>query len=158
MNRKRKYVKYSKIMSYIEKDLPIEELGKLAHREAHARSPIYQMHKWWARRSSSVFRMFILASFADDDIAKSQLWEQFYNEVDLKGKIVLDPFMGGGTTIVEALRLGCKVAREKSVVGRQGDDINSCFLESRTLPFPWKYSMDTSWETQHPVPQRRRSS
>jgi len=23
--------------------------------------------------------------------------------------VVLDPFMGGGTTIVEALRLGCKV-------------------------------------------------
>lgn len=27
----------------------------------------------------------------------------------LKDKIVLDPFMGGGTTVVEALRLGCKV-------------------------------------------------
>ena len=26
-----------------------------------------------------------------------------------KDKIVLDPFMGGGTTVVEALRLGCKV-------------------------------------------------
>lgn len=27
----------------------------------------------------------------------------------LKDKIVLDPFMGGGTTVVEALRLGCRV-------------------------------------------------
>ena len=96
-------------MTYIEKDLPIEELGKLAHKEAHARSPIYQMHKWWARRSSSVFRMFVLASFADDDVAEYQLWEQFYNGANLQGKIVLDPFMGGGTTIVESLRLGCKV-------------------------------------------------
>ncbi|MFQ6043947.1 MAG: DNA methyltransferase, partial [Candidatus Poribacteria bacterium] len=96
-------------MSYIEKDLPIEKLGKLAHKEAHARSPIYQMHKWWARRSSSVFRMFVLASFADNDVAEYQLWEQFYNGANLKGKVVLDPFMGGGTTIVEALRLGCKV-------------------------------------------------
>jgi len=26
-----------------------------------------------------------------------------------KEKIVLDPFMGGGTTVVEALRLGCRV-------------------------------------------------
>jgi putative DNA methylase len=26
-----------------------------------------------------------------------------------KDKIILDPFMGGGTTVVEALRLGCKV-------------------------------------------------
>ncbi len=28
---------------------------------------------------------------------------------DTQGKVVLDPFMGGGTTVVEALRLGCKV-------------------------------------------------
>ena len=96
-------------MAYIEKNLPTEELGKLAHKEAHARSPIYQMHKWWARRSSSVFRMFVLASFADDDVTEYQLWEQFYNGANLKDKIVLDPFMGGGTTIVESLRLGCKV-------------------------------------------------
>jgi adenine-specific DNA methylase len=27
----------------------------------------------------------------------------------VKDKIVLDPFMGGGTTVVEALRLGCRV-------------------------------------------------
>jgi len=53
--------------------------------------------------------MFVLASFADDNIAEYQLWEQFYNGTHLKGKIVFDPFMGGGTTIIEALRLGCKV-------------------------------------------------
>ncbi|MGC8960790.1 MAG: DNA methyltransferase, partial [Chloroflexia bacterium] len=28
---------------------------------------------------------------------------------DLQGKVILDPFMGGGTTIVEALRLNCRV-------------------------------------------------
>ncbi len=39
--------------------------------------------------------------------------EEFYrnhaDDPDTKGKVVLDPFMGGGTTVVEALRLGCKV-------------------------------------------------
>jgi putative DNA methylase len=39
--------------------------------------------------------------------------EEFYkdhsHDPDTNGKVVLDPFMGGGTTIVEALRLGCKV-------------------------------------------------
>jgi len=34
-------------------------------------------------------------------------FEDLYG-TDLQGKIVLDPFMGGGTTVVEALRLGCK--------------------------------------------------
>lgn len=57
----------------------------------------------------SVFRMLILASFAEDDITEPELWRRFYSKNDLGGKIVLDPFMGGGTTVVEALRLGCKV-------------------------------------------------
>jgi putative DNA methylase len=39
--------------------------------------------------------------------------EEFYkdhsNDPDTKDKVILDPFMGGGTTIVEALRLGCRV-------------------------------------------------
>jgi len=39
--------------------------------------------------------------------------DEFYkdhtNDPDTNGKIILDPFMGGGTTIVEALRLGSKV-------------------------------------------------
>src|SRR5262249_32758795 len=31
------------------------------------------------------------------------------DDPDTVGKLVLDPFMGGGTTVVEALRLGCHV-------------------------------------------------
>lgn len=96
-------------MIYIEKDLPIEKLGELAYKEAHARKPIYQMHKWWARRSGSVFRMFTLASFNSSELSEDELWKKFYQGSDLEGKIILDPFMGGGTTLVEALRLGCKV-------------------------------------------------
>jgi len=47
-------------------------------------------------------------------------WERLYYRLDeeaeqvlekaFRGKLVLDPFMGGGTTIVEALRLGADVA------------------------------------------------
>ena len=57
----------------------------------------------------SVFRMIILAAFADQDESMDSLWQRFCNGADLKGKIILDPFMGGGTTVVEANRLGCKV-------------------------------------------------
>jgi len=37
------------------------------------------------------------------------LWDYYLEDVDFGDKTVLDPFMGGGTTIVEALRMGCNV-------------------------------------------------
>jgi len=43
----------------------------------------------------------------------TDLMEEFYkdhsNDPDTTDKVILDPFMGGGTTVVEALRLGCRV-------------------------------------------------
>jgi len=96
-------------MSYILKDFPIERLNEIALKEANAKKPIYQIHKWWARRLGSVFRMIILATFLPQDISEAELWRKFYQKTDLGGKIILDPFMGGGTTVVEALKLGCKV-------------------------------------------------
>ncbi len=96
-------------MSYIEKDFPIERLNEIALKEANAKKPVYQIHKWWARRVGSIFRMIILAAFSPKDISEAELWRRFYRKTDLGGKIILDPFMGGGTTVVEALKLGCKV-------------------------------------------------
>jgi adenine-specific DNA methylase len=66
------------------------------------------MHKWWARRLGSVFRSILLYSLADKKKA-STLWEQYPSVVDFSDKVVLDPMMGGGTTVVEALRFGCRV-------------------------------------------------
>ena len=77
--------------------------------EGNAKKPVYRMHKWWARRLGSVFRAIILAAFAPYEEHEVSLWNRFCDGVDLRGKIVLDPFMGGGTSIVEALRLGCRV-------------------------------------------------
>jgi len=105
-------------MSYIEHDFPIEDLNRITQKEGNAKKPIYQMHKWWARRLGSVFRMLILTAFAPDDLERGELWRRFYSRNDLqvsgpdgtpRPPIILDPFMGGGTTVVEALRLGCKV-------------------------------------------------
>ena len=94
---------------YIEKDFPIERLNILALREGNSKRPIYRMHKWWARRLGSVFRMLLLTAFADAETSESELWRRFYHGDGLNKPIVLDPFMGGGTTLVEALRLGCRV-------------------------------------------------
>jgi putative DNA methylase len=94
----------------IEEDFPIVEINHLAAPERNAFKPIYQMHKWFARRASCVFRAILLGALKP---VGTNLMEEFYkdhtNDPDTRGKVILDPFMGGGTTMVEALRLGCKV-------------------------------------------------
>lgn len=94
----------------IEEYFPIVDINRLAVPERNAFKPIYTMHKWFARRSSSVFRAILLGALkpAGTDIMK-EFYKDHTNDPDTKGKIILDPFMGGGTTVVEALRLGCKV-------------------------------------------------
>ncbi len=94
----------------IEESFPIVEINRLAVPERNAFKPIYQMHKWFARRASSVFRAILLASMKP---AGTDIMEEFYRDhtedSDTKGVKILDPFMGGGTTVIEALRLGCHV-------------------------------------------------
>lgn len=94
----------------IEESFPIIEINRLAVPERNAFKPIYQMHKWFARRSSSVFRAILLGCLkpAGTDIM-AEFYKDHTHDPDTNGKVVLDPFMGGGTTVVEALRLGCKV-------------------------------------------------
>lgn len=114
----------------IEIDFPIEQVNEIAEVEAHAKEkfrPIYFIHKWWARRLGCVFRTIVLYSLIDENsmvlddndiwrkITKEELedpWLLYLKDVDLGGKIVLDPMMGGGTTVIEALRLGCKVVAQ----------------------------------------------
>jgi adenine-specific DNA methylase len=100
----------------IEMGFPIVEINRLAVPERNSFKPIYQMHKWFARRASCVFRAILLGSLKPafkSDGTPTNLMEEFYkdhsNDPDTMGKTVLDPFMGGGTTVVEALRLGCRV-------------------------------------------------
>lgn len=90
-------------------NLLVDRINTLALAEGNAKSPIYRMHKWWARRLGSVFRMIILSAFMDGNHDPKDVWTKYALGTNLDGKIVLDPFMGGGTTIVEALRLGAKV-------------------------------------------------
>jgi putative DNA methylase len=96
-------------MKAIERDFPLEEISQVAELESWRKEvnrPIYHIHKWWAKRLGSVFRAMLLGTMLDED---SVIWDQFYKNNDFAGKIVLDPFMGSGTTLGEALKLGCKV-------------------------------------------------
>ena len=46
----------------IEVGFPIVEINRLAEPERNSFKPIYQMHKWFARRASCVFRAIFLGA------------------------------------------------------------------------------------------------
>ena len=67
--------------------------------------PYIQVHKWFARRPGTLFRGLLLAEFG----GKRAVRRSFFESNDLSGGTVLDPFMGGGTPVLEANRLGLDV-------------------------------------------------
>lgn len=87
----------------IEQTFPIREISELAIPERSSYKPIYQISKWFARRASSTFRAILLGSILPPS---ADLMTNFYSNHDFSGVTVIDPFMGGGTTIIEGLRLG----------------------------------------------------
>ena len=52
------------------------------------------MHKWFARRPGTLFRGLVLAEFSGRPLA-----ETFSRANDFPGRVVADPFMGGGTPL-----------------------------------------------------------
>lgn len=106
----------------IESDnFPIDFLSQLAERESWRKEiyrPIYHVHKWWAKRLGSIFRGILLGCLLPVD---SNFKEEFYRPHDFTGITVFDPFMGSGTTIGEAHKVGA------TVLGR---DINPIACES----------------------------
>lgn len=92
----------------LECDFPLVEISQVAEQESWRKEinrPIYHIHKWWATRLGSVFRGIALGALSKPG---TDTWAQFYKTHDLAGKVVLDPFMGSGTTLGEAVKLGAK--------------------------------------------------
>lgn len=87
---------------------PVEEIGRLVKVEGRgqevSRPPLY-LHKWWARRFGSVFRSILLGVLLDE---KQDIWSEHYRAHDFSDAVILDPFMGSGTTLFEATRLGAR--------------------------------------------------
>lgn len=137
--------------------LPLNLMDKLAEKETYRRDvyrPIYSLHKWWARRPGSTFRSLGLAAMTDDTITKDDIltrrssgshdglyidsYDQKINPNDEhidRDATVLDPFAGGGTTLVESNRLGADVTGyELNPVAwwtdkKSMDDVNTEVLE-----------------------------
>ena len=90
----------------LECGFPAAEISKTAEYESWRKEvnrPIYHIHKWWATRLGTVFRAIALAALSKPE---KDIWNDFYEYHDFKGKIILDPFMGSGTTLGEALKIG----------------------------------------------------
>jgi adenine-specific DNA methylase len=97
----------------IEERFPLAAIQPLASVESQRRQfyrPIYSIHKSWARRPGSTFRAIGLAHFCQGELFDPQRSGEgaFYQNHDFHGKIALDPFCGGGTSIIELHRLGIK--------------------------------------------------
>ena len=91
-----------------EDDFPFEEFCDIAELESWRKEinrPLYHIHKWWAQRLGSVFRAIVIGALAPTgtDVKRS-----FYRPVRFPDVVVFDPFMGSGTTLGEALKLGCR--------------------------------------------------
>jgi len=91
----------------IEKNYDISFVSGIALREKQIQQnyrPIIAVHKWFARRPGTLFRSLLLSEFSE-----KPLQEAFYNSNFFENLLIADPFMGGGTPLIEANRIGCNV-------------------------------------------------
>lgn len=91
----------------IETNFDIPLVAGLALREKQIQQhyrPIIAVHKWFARRPGSLFRALVLSEFGNAPLA-----DLYFQQNNFRGRKVADPFMGGGTPLIEANRVGCDV-------------------------------------------------
>ncbi len=91
----------------IERRFDVPLIARMALREKQIQQnyrPIIGVHKWFARRPGTLFRGLILAEFSEDCLERV-----FFESNDFPGLRIADPFMGGGTPLIEANRLGCDI-------------------------------------------------
>lgn len=162
--------------SFIESDFPVKEVSVESAREKNIRhGHISALHIWWARRPLASSRASIYAALTpeakneEERLKRAQFihnlskWENSLNKTLLeRAKVeilkanggkpprVLDPFAGGGSIPLEALRLGCET---------YASDLNpvAVLIEKCTLEYPQKYGKEES-EKNTPSRSGRRDS
>ncbi|MGC9400240.1 MAG: DUF1156 domain-containing protein [Anaerolineae bacterium] len=148
----------------IEHDIPLAEISEASAREKSIRhGHPSTLHIWWARRPLASSRATAFAALIDDPgeehpqeraelqelIKRITPWEAVKNgnsaaveearrrvlEQYGRPPRVLDPFAGGGSIPLEALRLGCET---------YASDYNpvAVFIEKATLEWPQKFGVE----------------
>lgn len=147
----------------IEHDLPLAEISDAAAHEKNIHIGLPpQFHVWWARRPLASSRATALGALMDDpedETKRAELrrlirhitpWkavkagnspavekarELILKQFDGEPPRVLDPFAGGGSIPLEALRLGCET---------HASDYNpvAVFIEKATLEWPQKFGVE----------------
>lgn len=116
---------------------PFEKFADVAELESWRKEvhrPVYHIHKWWAQRLGSVFRAILLGAFAPKGTDVLRL---FYEPVRIPDAVVFDPFMGSGTTIGEALKLGARA------VGRDINPVSHFIVRNALGVHPRAKVVDT---------------
>ncbi len=148
----------------IEYNLPLAEISEASAREKNIRhGHPSTLHIWWARRPLAASRATAFAALIDDPgpdhpeererlmdlIARMAPWEavkdgnsevieearELIRQQYGRPPKVLDPFAGGGSIPLEALRLGCET---------YASDYNpvAVFIEKATLEWPQKFGIE----------------
>lgn len=149
----------------LETAFPLLEVSQVAEHESWRKEinrPLYHIHKWWATRLGSVFRAITLAALSPPGQGQ---WPDFYRQHSFTDKVVLDPFMGSGTTLGEALKLsakavGCDINPVSSFLVRQAmtpvpeDQLRAAFsaLEEEVAPQIRRYYQTRDPETGAMIP------
>ncbi|HSH05973.1 MAG TPA: hypothetical protein VLL52_25885 [Anaerolineae bacterium] len=113
-------------------------LARLETYNKHHYRPNSYLHKWWARRCGTTFRLILKHLVPDPDL------RDFYTPGGLDGRIILDPMLGGATTLHEAIRLGAHV------IGADIDPIPVLQAQATLSPIPLKTlenAFQNLWQT-----------
>jgi adenine-specific DNA methylase len=98
-------------ITLLERGFPFREVSLVAKADRRANDPIYGAHRWWARRPPALLRGLLLAARVPSSVGSEDFWRMYASAVpNLQGWRVHDPFIGGGSTLVEAARLGAMVS------------------------------------------------
>ncbi|NJE04810.1 hypothetical protein E3E36_01310 [Thermococcus sp. M36] len=83
------------------------EIVEKALIEKGQRLPHHSLHRWWSRRFAILYRA-ILASYLTDskELVRKSLDNPKAVEILARGKVFYEPFMGGGTGLIEAAIMG----------------------------------------------------
>ena len=105
------FAKCRPILSFLETRFPALSVSLIAADDSRTKDPAYSAHRWWARRPPSLMRAILIAASMESSATEREFWDKYRCEGPLLSSLrVHDPFMGGGTTLIEASRMGASVS------------------------------------------------